>query len=435
MTPSILRQMAAKIGLARLTSNGVGLVARNGQPLNFQGATNGNIATRMLDGRFENVVNNTNGYNWELVASSAEHMDSIRWIIGQSRFGGIASDTPNMLATMYAGTSFADIDAATFTQSVTVAGSGVWAATTPATDQSMAYIITDWQPLSTPDRTDGGSGGLPAIRLWINGGARLCLMGNGGSDNYDAWSTRPVTERQHRIRRSTAGGNQTATAFTGALASSCPIIGFQYQARGRVYTIGLWDDSTGAGRDTYIGEGWFMKLVELINSMHLGFKVETMQCSWSGAAETVWQKNIKLAFAAGLVPDLVFYKVCSPNSISTTITDALLTLARQRFSLRSADTLAGKSCKLGLVNFAPSNTAIKAYGATDTKRIAFNAALEATGIPVIDVSSVVSDVVDGTGQMQIKAAYNLDNIHFKLVGEADIANKNVNKVINLLVNK
>ncbi len=408
---------------------------------NFQLGTNGNVATRMVDGRCATIVDNTPGYTWELVVTLAEEADAVRWIFGQSRAGGVASGAPNMAASMYAPTSFADADASNFTTPVAVGGvTAGWVFPAPTVDATMAYQLSDWQSLSTVPRSDGGKYPMVGCRAWLLTTSRLCLMGAdvGGSGTYDSWAARPVTERQMRIRRATSGGNQAGGgAFVGALASSCPIIGLQYQARGKVYTIGGWGDSNLPGRGPNIGEGWLMLLAEKINADNLGFKVETMQRGWSSATSNMWSANIKIDFAAGLIPDLVCYQEVTPNDCLTPnwVTAAILATTRQRFALRMGDTLVNKTCKVALINFGPSNTAAKQYALTDPVRLTGNAAMDATGLPVIDVSTPMSGAVDGTGQVQILPQYSDDGLHWNLAGQNRIADYNKQKVINLLAYK
>lgn len=378
--------------------------------------SNGNVATRMIAGRMINIINNTNAYTWELTVSLAEHADAVQWIFASSKNGGIATDTPNILAYHYAPTEFADVDAATFATGISFnngsPGGGV-ALSTTTVDSETIYTLSDWMPLSTKDRTDGGKYPLVSCRCWVNGGARLIMLGGGANDNYDNWSTRPVTERQHRIRRATAGGNQANTPFVGALASSCPIVGVRYQARGRVYTMMFDGDSNEEGQGTYKGESWGMKMAEMINDMNLGFRVETAQCSWAGAGTNVWMMNIKNRYNAGIIPDLHFIQSCSPNNINPPITADKLATSRQHIGLAISRAVAKKPVIPILVNFAPSNYSVKAYGASDALRVDYNNKLPSRGFDTFDKSSIVSGPVDANGQVTIKPEFNIgDNIHF-----------------------
>lgn len=400
------------------------------------GISGGNVATRMLSGRFENVVNNSAGYVWELTLSFAAPIDAIQWIFAQSRANSTASDAPNMLATCYTGSSLADIDAATFSQSVNVGGAGVYPLPAPATDKLMSYVVSDWirQPSKSravADGGDGGRGGLHSCRVQIAAANRLVLLGAGG-DSFDNWASRPVSGPMARIRRSTSGGTAT-TPFVGSLASNSPIVGARIVSQGRVYTIGAWGDSNDEGRDGFIGEGLVLRMAEKINSLNLGFTVEAMNCGWSGASSNIWQANFRQALLAGLIPDLAYYKMYSGNDMLTTVTQDAMDLMRSRANLRLADTVAGTKCRMKFQDCQPYNSDQRPWGATDAIRIVNNRALLGSGKDVLDQSAVVSGSVDGTGQVQVKAGYLIaDNIHYNSTAYNALVEANYVKDIDLL---
>ncbi|TFW15962.1 hypothetical protein [Duganella callida] len=396
------------------------------------GVSSGNIATRMLTGRVANVVNNATGYSWEMTLSFAAPIDAIRWIFGQSRKAGVASDAPTFLATAYAADSFADIDAATFTQFLSAGGNSTMTLAAPSTDSNIVYTVTDWLRQPSKKRTDGGRGALHSCRAWVSGGNRIVLLGD-GTDSFDNWASRPGSGPQARIRRTTAGGNATNAAFAGSLASSCPILGAQIVSQGRVYTIGEWGDSNNERRDQFIGEGLCLPMAEKINGLNLGFTVEAMSCGWSGASTNVWQANIKAAFAAGLIPDVAMYKMFSGNDIASTIAQSDIDLMRSRFALRLADTFAGAKCRPWLFDFQPYNSDQKPFGATDIVRLGANSALAATGFDIINQSAIVSGAVDGTGQTQLADGMFIgDRIHYSAKAYNAMVEANYRRGIELL---
>jgi lysophospholipase L1-like esterase len=395
---------------------------------------NGNIGTRIIAGRMANVIDNTATYTWEATFSLASHADAFRVIFANARTGGQASSTPTMLAKIYAPSSMADVDGATFTQAMNTAGSSTWALAQPTSDSEISFTVTDWSRISTVDRSDGGKNPLISVRAWINGGTRLVMLGN-GSDSFDNWSTRPVTERQSRFRRSTTGGDATAT-FAGSLASACPIVGVQYMARERVYTVMGFGDSNMEGRDSYVGQGFLMRAAEQINAQGLGFKVETANLGFSGASSFAWFLNAARAASAGLHPDVLVYQPASPNDVTSTLTSAVVSTCRQRMSQRLAESFKDSRASVVLMNWAPTNTALKAYGAADSLRTAFNddiAAVFGSGaISVFDASSVLSGVPDGAGQVQMKAEYNLDGMHYNSAGADALSAALVPKILAAL---
>lgn len=282
------------------------------------------------------------------------------------------------------------------------------------------YLVSNWVDISTVDRTDGGAFPLLCIDAYVSTAASISILGNGGSDNFANWATRP--NGRIWIMRHNDGDCVTTPAnfvsTTNRIQS--PIVGVQYVARGRVVTVMGVGDSITDGRGTYIGEGFGLPACEAVSSMS-GVAVEWWNNGWAGLGLGNWAApGFEDMIAAGLIPDIVITPNGSPNEFGTPILASNIASSRQ--SLARILHAARENQVTPIVwTVLPTNPAIKDYNASDALRVGHNAAtlqMAQRGVHVVDMAAALSGVTDGDGQVNILAGCTTDNIHPNDAGNA-----------------
>jgi hypothetical protein len=374
------------------------------------------IGTRIFGGRMERDIDNTSAFTWEVVTALSQEFDAVRVIFANSR--NAAGTTASPVAVAYvaavADSVEASTDAATWVN-VTAAGSSSITLTAASAQYRRAFVVSDWIALSSIPRTDGGTLPLIAIRTWVNGGNPLTLLGSGGgTDSFANWATKP-DGRIWRIRRRAgdfASTNRTTFTSGATAVNETPIIGVQYAARGKVVTVMTCGDSIYEGRGTYLGEGFVAPAAwGLSSTSELAY--DYCNLSWTSRPFSTFEDSLNDAIAAGIVPDVLVFPTGSPNDIASTISAANISAFRLRMS-RMLATCRTNNIQPILGSFMPSNTAVKAYGATDSLREAFAQEIEARtsrAIAAIPTASLMRGTQDGSGQYQMVPTYTTDGIH------------------------
>lgn len=305
----------------------------------------------------------------------------------------------------------------------------------PAASSSLrrAFLISDWIDIASLPRDDGGTLALLLSRIYESTSGTINVLGNGTSDNYANWATR--TDGNLWAMRYNDGnccqGTGTPANFSSTTARiQCGIAGFIFEtANGeKVCTIAGFGDSITEGRGTYINEGWGLPACDLLHAANPSIYFSWCNLGWSGQVMSNVDNNQLDAFSAGLLPNLCFFPNGSPNDASgdNNISDAEVSgMLTRRDNMKTR-------CLSNGVHFVvwtwlPTNPTVAGFdwGATDSKRVAHNAATLADGIAsgytTADFSAALSGVTDGDGQVNMLVGSTTDNIHPNDVGNATLA--------------
>lgn len=255
------------------------------------------------------------------------------------------------------------------------------------------------------------------------------MMGSGanGTDSFTNWATR--TGEIVSFRQQTGNQTGTAGAFTSTTqVSYCPIIGVKFYARGLVYTIMLTGDSIDSGRGTYKADG---PLRQAIRSMsRSGYAVSVANLAWAGSASTNNRGTAALAFAAGLVPDLLLRSGASPNDTSGAITDSSTVQAWRAAAAESRAACSSYGVEVAFRTGVPANhsgdtpAGSESWGATDSLLQAWNAEMlswRSLGVRVFDWWTSVAGSVGPGGNVAFAAGMTTDGTHPDDEGNAAIA--------------
>jgi len=372
------------------------------------------IATRVFGGRM-GTLNNTTASTFQVTTELAQHFDAVRVLFANT--DTLISHAMRSVAVSVMGDK-TDLNnaAGTFVTATRNAMSRVYAELSPGTGR-IAYTATDWIPISSVARTDGGTKPLLVARAYMNATASLPVYGD-GTDNFTNWSTR--TDGRIWAARQQAGVNVSSGFTSTTNTSQSPIVGFQYLARGKVITVAGVGDSITDGRGTYLNEGFILPAVDALSSMS-GTAYEYMDCGWSGQTMATFAERAIDILQSNIKPDVLVLPAASPNDISTTIAASHITAFRGQRSRVIAE-----ARKLGvpviLWTWLPSNTAVKNYGSTDSLRADYNAEVLAQagrGLLVADASTALSGLTSG-GQVQLATSATTDGIHPNDTGNATL---------------
>lgn len=376
------------------------------------------VATRIFGGRM-GTFNNTTEQTFQVTAELAQHFDAIRIIFANSDTGFSHSIRQAAVSVMG---SKADLNnsAGTWTLATGRNGMGrVSAELSPGTGR-IAYTLTDWIPISSVPRTDGGTKPLVVVRAYMKAVATLPVYGD-GIDDFTNWATR-TDGRIWAARHQTGLHTGTTTGFTSTTnQSQSPIVGIQYLARGKVITVAAVGDSITDGRGGYFGQGFIMPATEALTDPD-GTAYEYMNCGWSGQSMRVFAERAIDILQSEIKPDVLVLPAGSPNDIPGTIAAADITALRTQRARVVAEAKRA-SVPIVLWTWLPSNTAVKNYGATDSLRTAYNTEVLAQagrGLIVADTATAVSGVTSG-GQVQMLPESTTDGIHPNPAGNTTLS--------------
>lgn len=363
------------------------------------------VATRIFGGRM-GTINNTTPNTFQITTELNQHFDAVRPLFANTDLL-ISHSLRSVGASVMANKTDLNNGAGTWTTATRNGMSRVYAELSPGTGR-MSYTTTDWIPVASIPRTDGGTKPLVVIRAYMQASATLPCYGN-GVDDFRNWATR--TDGRIWVARQQAGVAVTSgfTDTTNRLQS--PIVGVQYLSRGRVITVAGLGDSITDGRGTYLGEGFILPAIEALSDIN-GTAYEYMNCGWSGQDfATFGERTIDVAQSI-IKPDVIVMPAGSPNDIVSTIAQANIDSFRWR---RNRVITAAKQMGIPIVlwTWLPSNVSVKSYGATDSLRVAYNAevlAQASRGVMVVDTAIAMNGNATG-GQMEMSSLVQTDGIH------------------------
>ena len=260
-----------------------------------------------------------------------------------------------------------------------------------------------------------------------NTSGAVTMLGSSG-DNFTNWATRTDGER---VSFRAQVGDQTATAgaFTSTTqVSYCPIIGVKFYARGkRVVTLMLNGDSIDSGRGTYKADGPVRQALRLLSRS--GYVVTVANLAWAGASSSNSRGTPALAFAAGLVPDVLIRAGASPNDTGGAITDASTVNIWRQTCAEISIACAAYGVQAAFRTGIPANNTTdipagaETWGATDSLMQSWNAEMltwRASGIAVWDWWSAVAGPIGVNGNVTL-GANTSDGTHPNDAGNAKIA--------------
>ena len=268
------------------------------------------------------------------------------------------------------------------------------------------------------------------VRCYLpNTAGSVTMMGNGanGTDSFVNWADR--TDERVSFRAQTGNQTATAAAFTSTTqVSYCPIIGVKFYARGKVYSIMLTGDSIESGRGTYKADG---PVRQAIRSMaRSGYVVSVANLAWSSSSSTNNRGTAGIAFAAGLVPDMLIRPGASPNDTSGAISDATTVQAWRAAAAESRAACAQYNVECAFRTGIPANNTgdtpagAETWGATDSLLQAWNAELlswRSRGVRVWDWWRSVAGGVGAGGNVVLAPGMTSDGTHPNDQGNAQIA--------------
>jgi len=403
------------------------LRARGLAPNNFKTASN--IGTRIIGGRQERIVTTTAAATYELLIALATEWDAVRVILSVGN--DATSTTPNCYVSAVAVEN-------TLPET---ANAKVWPnmqncplVPPGAGTAKRSYIFSPWfRSPSVPRSDTPGAPPLLCVRAYTAPGTTVMLGKADGTTNFANWATHP-SGRIFRLRDQPVDGIGAPTSFTTTTnKSTSPIIGVQYMARGKVYNLFGFGDSITEGQGTYVGEGFGQPAAVLLQQ-ELGFPVEWSNVAWSGSPIPGIRQQCMDVIAAGFRPDLAIMPNASPNSFDVPITDANIDAQRgYRAEALAALDEAGVQCLTWTV--LATNSGVKDYNASDSKRRAFNdswRALANKGVNLADFDLALQGVLDADGQRNLLANTAIDGIHPNDAGNAILARLLANAVKRMI---
>lgn len=372
-----------------------------------------NVGCRIFGGRMGTFNNNSGTITHQIGAELATRFLAVRPIIANSD-PSIAHRI--LVCKASSPTTRADINnsGGTWVQGQRMGANSIYV---PAPQGALrcVYGSTDWIPLRSSARSDGGQRPLVTIRVIMDSSSVLPVVGN-GTDDFTNWATR-TDGRMWSMRRQSVDGVTTPTAFTSTTdVSQSPIVGVQYLGMdGRIVNVAMTGDSNGEGRGTYLGEGMLMPVLEDLSSSAVAF--EYMNTSWSGQASSDFYGRAIDLMHSSVKPDLIVTQLGTPNDVidgqpilQSTVDDR--EMRRSRLIMHSRKT----GVPVLFHTWMPTDS--EAYGTSDSIRRAVNAqwlAQSPDGALVADVATAVKGATVG-GQERLKAAYTTDLTHLNDAG-------------------
>lgn len=404
--PVRIAYQAAQASVSSLVS-GAGILARRG-----------NRGMRIFGGRTATAFNDGGtAKTHHCVVSTALPFDGVQIVLAACN-SGVAVPVTSAAVCPVASAADLNVSGGTWT-AATFAGSASGSIPQRAGSSRRTYLVSDFIPVSSVDRSDGGAFPLLAIRAYLGTAGTYTLLGQvGGTDDFTNWATKP-DGRIHVMRYADGDCVSTPASFASTTnRSTSPIVGVIYYARGRVVNVVGFGDSITEGRGTYLNEGWGFPACSAASNAGVAYEWSNLGWSgieWENGAATPGgiRLNVADAISASLPIDVACMPVWSPNDFlnEAALTDAAMRTDCQQPVMRTVGALRDAGVSPVLWTSLPVNTSLRDYNAADARRRSWNAAMLASGLRVVDFASVVGGTVDGDGQMIPPAGSLPDGIH------------------------
>lgn len=345
-----------------------------------------------------------------------------------------------MNTAMAGGRAFAD------NNPVNAAGAGAaWAVHTglavPAGDASLAangkwgVAYTPYMLVDLPAAIDQTEGSYLYVGMSLSAGTGRGLVRNSGQP-FEQWETVLGTSIRQRARAlyqtgadyvttNQNGMNAPVTGSGGAFY--CPAIQIEIVNATNALTILNVGDSTRGGQGSTAFSWNFMSQWADSRSS-LGHQVSCANLGFAGKAGAFYMGFLEQMLTDGsAIPNVVALQPFSANSGSESAIQADLARA---FAL--AEAYEAKGSTVSFTTVSPAVNWFGASSANEAVRLYGNAMIRASGRPVIDVDSVVSNGASPIAA--IKPGYTPDGNHFNDACNTDIANIAVAPVMKRLFN-
>lgn len=316
-----------------------------------------------------------------------------------------------------------NMSAGTWT-AATFSGSAGGSIPTRSGSERRTYLVSDYIPVSSVARSDGGAYPLIAIRAYMGTTGTYTLLGAAaGADDFTNWATKP-DGRIHVMRYADGDCVTTPASFANTTnRNTSPIVGVIYYARGRVVNVVGFGDSITEGRNTYLNEGWGLPACKLATAAVASTSkvaYEWSNLAWAGsqwengaASPGGFRLAISDAITASLPIDVACIPAWSANDFANeaALTDAAMRTDCQQPVMRSVGAMRDATIAPVLWTGLPVATTVRDYNAADARRRTWNATMLASGLRVLDFSGAVGGAIDGDGQEVPPDGAMSDGIH------------------------
>jgi len=308
------------------------------------------------------------------------------------------------------------------------ASSATLPAAVDATNLLPSFTWSDWAPVYSVDRTDGGTLPVLDIRMFFPVAAGSMTLAYTGVSN-NAWAVAGRDDlytagRAYRVWNQDVDGVTTPASFTATTTQPMvvPIL-IQYRSRQYGTTVLSIGDSIyeGTAGTTYPANNFVWQAVASMSS--LNFPVEYCSLNAAGASSVQTVRRAQ-AMAASIAPGVIFAQPASVNNFGTSLGSR--TQQEGQGAAGVFQQVAGSvGSSLVLCSMFPVTNAAKAWGATDAQRINLNATL--AGLAAnnkytwVDCGSAIDGALT-SGQVEPKAALiSSDGIHPNDAGQVALS--------------
>lgn len=321
------------------------------------------------------------------------------------------------------------------------ASTGISGANIGGTNCSLTF--TDWIGCTSVPRADGTSG-LPVYQVILTYPAgvnrTIAQMTAGTSVGWENEGSATVApyNRPYRVMVSAikdAVSNPAfmlvSNTFAARTYTDFPPIVVQYTLRnGYGKTFIIYGDSIYEGAGASIDKlGWPKEFQNLVSKPRDPVAICNLAVGGSGVNN--WTNRIQATISNFSSVNIIAPSL-SPNSLGAPILPNDIVLAKRYFGAnRQKLDLVGSTMITSTV--IPSNNAVKAYGASDSYRTAWNNYIRASGFTVADFDKVATSAnVDANGQYFLNPEDTADGIHPSTVLYKKMANYFLNEVYKAL---
>jgi lysophospholipase L1-like esterase len=369
------------------------------------------------------AFDNTTPQTYQSMIETAQHFDAIRLVMANGGASPIA--VSSAAVSVRADTNPTDNNNSATWLPVTFSGSASGSIPIAPGGSRVGYLVSDWIPISSIARIDGGTGGVLIARAYVSSAASITIP--------NPYNTNSATRSGGFAfgARVTAGDCVTTITNFASVTNmaSTPICGVNYAARGIVACVGACGDSITFGNsDAIQSDGDVVRLATAFNNQAL-IAFDAVNLGWSSTQSPSFFQRYQDFVNAGLRVDICFYAGGSPNDMGTgvgTVTTAKINVMRQNRAqalrlMRAQGTVPILWTWGPFGNTYTSGTYF-AWGSSDSLRVADNAEIVAEGargFVVADFATALYGSTDGTGQQQPNPTYfGVDLVHPNAAGYA-----------------
>ncbi|MEA5404510.1 SGNH/GDSL hydrolase family protein [Arcicella sp. DC2W] len=324
-----------------------------------------NVGTRIFGGRM-GTYSQSATYTHQITLTVEQHFDAVR-IIHANTFKNGSFVTTTVGASVISSLTDANNSGGTWYSVIDDSNRGFCWAMSPA-DSRIEYNLSEWIPIKSIPRTDGGTLPLLVVRSVIKGNTLGIPCVGDGSDVFSNWATNP-SGRIFISRRQQGDFVSSPTGFSSTTnLNQSAIVGVQYASRGKVITVMGNGDSITDSRGTYLGQGFIYSACQELTTPEIA--VEYANCGWSGQSPQEFYNRGFDILQSEIKPDVLVFPSNSPN-IGEIMNETIINTSA---GLRNA--LIAECTKKGVIpvmwTMLPVNNSQKNFGSSDALRVADN---------------------------------------------------------------